>query len=49
MNDHDAIDAINAVLDQYFRGELNQTALVGKICRISGQNTIDHMEAKDVK
>lgn len=46
MNDHDAMDAINAVLDQYFRGEVDRVSVVGIVCQISGQNSFDHEKAK---
>jgi hypothetical protein len=46
MNDHDAIDAINAVLDHWFKGEVNEGKALLKIASISGQNIIDHEEAK---
>jgi len=46
MNDHDAIEAINAVLERYFRGELLQLGTIAAICTITGQNAISHAEAK---
>ena len=46
MNDHDAMTAINAVLDRHFRGELTQAQTLAQICIISGQNATDHAEAK---
>ncbi|MDQ0756118.1 hypothetical protein [Arthrobacter sp. B3I4] len=46
MNDHDAIDQINAVLDRHFRGELTQAQTLAQICTITGQNSIQHAEAK---
>jgi hypothetical protein len=49
MNDHDSMEAINAAIDQYFRGDIMQEDLVSKVCQISGLNTIDHREAKDTK
>lgn len=46
MNDHDAIDKINAVLDRHFRGELTQAQALAQVCTITGENAIDHAEAK---
>jgi len=46
MNDHEAIDRINAVLDRHFRGELTQAQTLAQICTITGANSIQHEEAK---
>jgi hypothetical protein len=46
VNDHDAIDAINAVLDQWFKGESGPLESLYRIARISGENTIEHKESK---
>jgi hypothetical protein len=45
MNDHDAMTAINAALDRYFRGEVTELQTVNSIARISGLNTTEHAEA----
>jgi hypothetical protein len=49
MNDHDAIDAINAILQRLFNGGISPVEALHKICYISGQNAIDHAEAKETK
>jgi len=49
MNDREAIDAINAVLERYFRGELLQLGTLAAICTITGQNAITHNEVKESK
>lgn len=46
MNDHAAMTAINATLDQYFKGDSTREDTLNAICRISGENRIDHEEAK---
>ena len=46
MNDHDAMTAIAAVLDRYFRGELTQAQTLAQVCLITGENSIDHESAK---
>lgn len=47
MNDHDAMEAINAVLEQYFSGRIGRFEALQKISRISGQNVIEHAKAKE--
>jgi hypothetical protein len=46
VNDYEAIEAINTILDQWFRGEVNEGKALLKIASISGQNIIDHEEQK---
>jgi len=46
MNDHDAIDAINAILDRTFRAELGCLEALNQIAQISGENHNSHKEAK---
>ncbi|MBT2537256.1 hypothetical protein [Arthrobacter sp. ISL-69] len=46
MNDHDAMEAVSAVLEQYYRAQLNSTEALHQIAYIIGQNAIDHAEAK---
>jgi hypothetical protein len=46
MNDHDAIDAINTILDQWFKGDVTAPTALTQIARISGMNHFDHDEAK---
>ena len=46
MNDHDAIDAINQVLDEWFKGQLGEIRALSQIARISGMNKISHEEAR---
>jgi len=47
MNDHDAMTQITAVLDQYFRGEINEVHALARVCIIAGENDLDHeKEAK---
>lgn len=46
MNDHDAMEAINDVLERFFRGNLRADEALTKIAHISGQNIISHQEAK---
>lgn len=45
MNDHDAIDKINGVLDQWFKGDTTATDALTQIARIAGENKIDHEES----
>ena len=46
MNDYEAIDAINAVLDLWFKSEVSEHDALTRIAYISGMNKISHMEAK---
>lgn len=46
MNDHDAMDAINAVLDDRISIGLTAVEALHKIAYISGANQIDHEQAK---
>ena len=47
MNDYDAMEAINAVLEQHYSGALGRFEALQKISQISGQNVIDHAKAKE--
>lgn len=47
MNDHEAMDAINAVLQDLFDDKVSHFEALIKISRISGQNAIDHAAAKE--
>lgn len=49
MNDHEAMDAINAILAQFFRAELSAVDALNRIGYISGANMMDHQEAKEQK
>jgi len=49
MNDHEAIEAINAALNRYFLGEVTQVATLAAICTITGENAIIHNEVKEAK
>ncbi|MDP9184154.1 MAG: hypothetical protein M3O29_00615 [Actinomycetota bacterium] len=46
MNDHDAIDAINAVLDEWFEGNMFAPDALTQIARITGENKIQHEQAR---
>jgi hypothetical protein len=46
MNDYEAIDAINAVLDQWFKGDIIDNSALMQIARITGMNKIKHEEQK---
>ncbi|MDQ0241234.1 hypothetical protein [Arthrobacter bambusae] len=46
MNDHDAMTAINATLDRYFKGYISEPNAINEIAKISGRNAIDHEAAK---
>lgn len=46
MNDHDAIDAINTVLDQWFKGDMTGPSALTQIARITGENKISHEEGQ---
>jgi hypothetical protein len=46
MNDHDAMTAINKVLDQHYNGAIDPYAAVQSIARISGLNAIEHAAAE---
>ena len=47
MNDHEAMDAINQVLDEMFRGDLSHSDAIVKVARISGMNKFEHEAAKE--
>jgi ribosome-binding ATPase YchF (GTP1/OBG family) len=49
VNDHEAIDAINKILDAMFRGDLSHTDAILKVARISGMTKIEHNEVKEQK
>lgn len=49
MKDHEAMDAINKVLGQYFRGQLDPVDALNRIGYISGANMMDHEAAKEQK
>jgi hypothetical protein len=49
VNDHEAMDAINKVLDDMFRGDLSHSDAIVKIARISGMNKFEHDAAKEQK
>ena len=42
LNDHDAMEAVDAVLEQYFRGRLNPYEALNQIAQITGANKIEH-------
>jgi hypothetical protein len=46
MNDHDAMEAITAILEQYYRTQLNSTEALHQIAAVAGHNAIQHAEAK---
>lgn len=46
MNDHDAMTAINAVLDQWFTVKCTAVDAINEIAKISGENAIEHEETK---
>ena len=46
MNDFEAIEAINAVLDEWFKGDLTAPRALTQIARITGMNKISHEESK---
>lgn len=45
MNDHDAMTAINTVLDEWLKGDIGESQALIKIASISGSNALDHAEA----
>jgi hypothetical protein len=45
MNDHDAMTAVNTVLDEWLKGEISESEALIRISRISGSNALDHAEA----
>ena len=47
MNDHDAMEAVNAVLEMYFRAQVDSANALTQIAQISGANKISHQEAKE--
>jgi hypothetical protein len=49
MNDHEAMEAINKVLDEMFRGDLSHSDAIVQIARISGMNSFEHNEVKEQK
>ena len=46
MNDYEAIDAINIVLDEWFKGDVTAPTALTRIARITGMNKISHEEQK---
>lgn len=46
MNDWEAMEAISAVLEQFYRGNLYPTDALMEIANITGQNSIAHEEAR---
>lgn len=46
MNDHDAMEAINDVLERFFRGNLRADEALTKIAYIRGRNIISHQETR---
>ena len=46
MNDHEAMEEINAILEQLFAGEIDQSRAVNRIAIITGRNAIEHAKAK---
>lgn len=49
MNDYEAVEAINAVLNRYFLGEVTQVQALATICSVTGENSIAHNEVKEAK
>lgn len=46
MTDHDAMEAINAVLEDYYRGRITDHEALTRIAQIAGENHIKHQESK---
>ncbi|GGH93937.1 hypothetical protein ACFFGR_09485 [Arthrobacter liuii] len=46
MTDHEAMEAINAALEDYYRGRISQTEALNQIARITGESAIEHQESK---
>lgn len=46
LTDWAAMEAINAVLEQYYRTQITQTEALNQIAHISGANKISHDEAR---
>jgi hypothetical protein len=46
VNDYEAIEAINTILDQWFKGGVSAPAALMRIARITGMNKISHEEGK---
>lgn len=46
MTDHAAMEAINAALEDYYRGRITDQEALSKISRIAGANHITHQESK---
>jgi hypothetical protein len=46
MSDYDAMEAIYAVLEQYYRTQLNSVDALNQIAAIAGANKISHVEQK---
>lgn len=45
MNDHEAMEAINAALEEYYRGRLTQHEVLIRIARITEENPTEPQEA----
>jgi hypothetical protein len=46
VNDYEAIEAINTVLDQWFKGDVAAFTALMQISRITGMNKISHEESQ---
>jgi hypothetical protein len=46
VNDHDAMTAINSILEQFYRSQLNSYEALNQISAISGANKVDHEESE---
>lgn len=46
MNDWEGMEAVNAVLEEYFRGQSPADNALAQIAQISGANKIEHQEAR---
>lgn len=46
MTDHQAMESINAVLEDYYRGRISDRETLTRITRIAGANLIKHQESK---
>ena len=45
MNDYAAMEAINELLEQFYRGNLSAELAILDIAQVAGKNRIEHQEA----
>ena len=47
MNDHEAMEAVAALVEQYCRTQISSVEAMNYIAQVAGANKISHEEAKE--